>query len=112
MWIGHHCAVDAAADMKRTEDKSMPATLLEKAATLDDVLHEVSRIKTMVSEAVDDSVRSALRAARQGRNAAEDAIDDARHAVKKNPLQAVGVVFVSGALVGALSVWLGMRCRS
>ena len=90
----------------------MPATLIEKAATLDDVLHEVSRIKTMVSEAVDDSVRSALRAARQGRNVAEDAMDDARHAVKKKSRQAGGVVFVSGALIGGLAVWLGTRCRS
>lgn len=90
----------------------MPATLIEKAATLDDVLHEVSRIRTIVSEAVDDSVRSALRAAKQGRIAAEDAIDDARHTVKKNPLQAVGIVFVSGALVGGFTVWLAMRCRS
>jgi ElaB/YqjD/DUF883 family membrane-anchored ribosome-binding protein len=54
-------------------------------------------------------VRSALRTVKQGRAAAEDAIDDAKKAVKRNPLEAVGVVFVAGILVGCLASWIGSR---
>jgi ElaB/YqjD/DUF883 family membrane-anchored ribosome-binding protein len=89
----------------------MPATLLEKQPSLEDVLNEVSRIKTVITEAVDDGVRSALRAVKQGRHAAEDAVEDAKHAVKKNPLKAIGVIFAAGFLTGGLAFWIGMRRR-
>ncbi len=89
----------------------MPTDLIEKAATFEDVLREVSRIKSVVTDAVDDGVRSAVKALKQGRNAAEDAIDDARYAVKQNPFQAIGVVFAAGVVTGALAVWIGFRRR-
>ena len=82
---------------------------LEMPATVEDVLREVSKIKTTVTEAVDDGVKSAVRTLRQGRDAAEDAIDDARRTVKRNPLQSVGVVFAVGVLVGAVISMLGRR---
>jgi ElaB/YqjD/DUF883 family membrane-anchored ribosome-binding protein len=82
---------------------------LEMPATVEDVLREVSKIKTTVTEAVDDGVKSAVRTLRQGRDAAEDAIDDARRTVKKNPLQSVGVVFVVGVLVGCVLSLVGRR---
>ncbi|HUB29836.1 MAG TPA: hypothetical protein VL967_09065 [Terracidiphilus sp.] len=87
----------------------MPVNLMEKPATVDDVFREVSRIKSIVTEAVDDGVQSALRGIKQGRFAAEDAIHDARRAVKQNPLQAVGVCFAAGVLTGCLVVWASMR---
>lgn len=82
---------------------------LEVPATLGDVLDEVSRIRTVVTDAVDDGFKSAVKAIKQGRTAAEDAIDDARRAVRKNPVQAVGVVFAAGLLTGFLVGWLGTR---
>jgi ElaB/YqjD/DUF883 family membrane-anchored ribosome-binding protein len=82
---------------------------LEMPATVDDVLREVSKIRTTVTEAVDDGVKSAVRAMKQGRDAAEDAIDDARRTVKRNPLQSVGIVFAVGVLVGAVISMLGRR---
>lgn len=82
---------------------------LEMPATVEDVLKEVSRIRETVTEAVDDGVKSAVRALKQGRHAAEDAIDDARHTVKQNPLQSVGLVFVVGVLAGWLIGALGSR---
>lgn len=83
--------------------------LLDKPATVDDVLREVSRFRAVVSDAVDDGVRSALRAIKQGRNAADDAIYDARRAVKQNPLQSMGIIFAAGVMAGALAAWLGSR---
>jgi ElaB/YqjD/DUF883 family membrane-anchored ribosome-binding protein len=82
---------------------------LEMPATVEDVLKEVSRIRETVTEAVDDGVKSAVRALKQGRHAAEDAIDDARHKVKQNPLQSVGLVFVVGVLAGWVISALGRR---
>ena len=82
---------------------------LEMPATVEDVLREVSKIRTTVTEAVDDGVRSAVRAMKQGRNAAEEVIDDARRSVKRNPIQAVGVVFVFGVLTGFVLSLVGRR---
>ncbi len=82
---------------------------LDMPATVEDVLKEVSRIRETVTEAVDDGVKSAVRALKQGRHAAEDAIDDARHTVKQNPLQSVGLVFVIGVLAGWLISMAGRR---
>ncbi|MGC1462177.1 MAG: hypothetical protein WA802_08250 [Terracidiphilus sp.] len=82
---------------------------LEMPATVDDVIREVSKIRATVAEAVDDGVKSAVRAIRQGRDAAEDVIDDARRSVKRNPLQAMGVVFAAGVLIGCVLSLVGRR---
>jgi ElaB/YqjD/DUF883 family membrane-anchored ribosome-binding protein len=87
----------------------MALDLMEKQATLDDVLREVSRFKAVVSDAVDDGVKSALRTLKQGRHAAEDVIDDTRHAVRQNPFQAMGIIFAAGVMTGAIAAWLGTR---
>ena len=85
--------------------------ILEKQVTVEDVLREVSKIRSVVRDAVDDGIRSALRTARQGREFAEDAVDDARKAVRQNPLEAVGIVFAAGMVAGCLAAWIGLRRR-
>jgi ElaB/YqjD/DUF883 family membrane-anchored ribosome-binding protein len=87
----------------------MPTDFLGKQATVEDLLHEVSRIRSVVTEAVEDGVESAVKALKQGRHAAEDAIDDARHTIKQKPFQAMGVVFGAGVLVGGIIAWLSSR---
>jgi ElaB/YqjD/DUF883 family membrane-anchored ribosome-binding protein len=82
---------------------------LEMPATVEDVVREVSKIRSTVTEAVDDGVKSAVRAIKQGRDAAEDVIDDARHSVRRNPFKAVGVVFAIGVLAGCLLSLMGRR---
>jgi ElaB/YqjD/DUF883 family membrane-anchored ribosome-binding protein len=89
----------------------MPTEEMEKQGTVDEVLAEVSKIKAMLAEALDDSVRSALRAVKQGRYAAETALDDAKHVVRKNPAETVGIVFAAGLLAGGLLGWLVPRGR-
>jgi len=76
--------------------------MFEKPATVDEVLREVSHIKSVVTDAVEDGFRSALRAAKQGREFAEDTIHDARHVIKRNPLQAAGIIFAAGVVIGSL----------
>jgi len=89
----------------------MGMEILEKQATVEDILREMSKIKSLVADAVDDGVRSALRTVRQGRDAAEDALDDAKRAVKQNPIEAVGIVFAAGVVAGCLAAWIGIRRR-
>jgi ElaB/YqjD/DUF883 family membrane-anchored ribosome-binding protein len=87
----------------------MQADLSEVTATVEDALREVSKLKTMVTEAVEDGVKTAVKAIKQGRYAAEDMIGEARHTVKRNPLQAMGIVFAAGVVTGALVAWIGTR---
>jgi ElaB/YqjD/DUF883 family membrane-anchored ribosome-binding protein len=87
----------------------MPSDVLEMPATVEEALREVSRIKSMVTEAVEDGVKTAMKTIKQGRYAAEDMIGDARHTVKQRPFQAMGVVFAAGVLTGALVGWLASR---
>lgn len=82
------------------------ADILEKPASVDEVLREVSRIKSIVTEAVDDGVQSALRAVKQGEKFAEDTIHDAKYAIKRNPLQAAGIVLAAGVVLGCLITWM------
>lgn len=77
--------------------------------SVDDVIREISRLRTVVTEAVEDGVETAVKTLRQGREAAEDAIDDARRTVKQRPFQAVGVVFAAGILTGAVLTWMSSR---
>jgi ElaB/YqjD/DUF883 family membrane-anchored ribosome-binding protein len=80
----------------------MAVEVLERQATVDDVLREVSRIKSLVVDAVEDGVKTALRTVKQGREITEDTIHDARYAIKRNPLQAMGIVFAAGIVIGGI----------
>jgi ElaB/YqjD/DUF883 family membrane-anchored ribosome-binding protein len=84
---------------------------LQKPATVEDLMNEASKIKSAVTDAVDDGIKSALRAIKQGRDTAEDAIDDAKRAVKRNPLQAIGIFFAAGVVTGCVVTCLGFRRR-
>lgn len=87
----------------------MSPAVSEMPSTVEDALREVSRIKSVVTDAVEDGVKTAVKAIKQGRYAAEDAIGEARHTVKQRPFQAMGIVFATGVLTGALVAWLVSR---
>jgi len=89
----------------------MQADVLKNMPTPDEARRQVSKVRSIVSEAVGDSIRSAGRAIKHGRLAAEDLIDEAEHTVKQQPLGSVGVAFASGMLAGALITWIGFSRR-
>jgi ElaB/YqjD/DUF883 family membrane-anchored ribosome-binding protein len=89
----------------------MLANVLEKPAAVENSLREVSKIRSRVTDAVEEGVRSASQAIRHGRHAAEDAIAEAKHTVKQRPLQAMGTVFAAGVLAGTFLTWIGFRRR-
>lgn len=87
----------------------MPGYVLEKPATVRDVLREVSKIKSVAKDALEDGARAASQAIRHGCNAAEDAVEEAKHTVKQRPLQSTGIAFAAGVLAGGLLTWIGFR---
>lgn len=89
----------------------MQADVLKNMPTPDEARRQVSKVRSIVSEAVGESVRSASRAIKHGRLAAEDLIDEAEHRVKQQPFRSVGVAFASGVLAGALLTWIGFSRR-
>jgi len=89
----------------------MPADILEKPATVEDVAREVSKIRSIVTDAVEDGVRASRQAFKHGRHAAEDVIEEAQHAVKQRPLQAMGIAFAAEVLAGGFLAWIGFRRR-
>ena len=89
----------------------MPAEVFEKPATVEDVAREVSKIRSIVTDAVEDGLRSARQAIKNGRQAAEDVIEEAQHTVKQRPLESVGIAFAAGCVAGGLLAWIGLRRR-
>jgi ElaB/YqjD/DUF883 family membrane-anchored ribosome-binding protein len=89
----------------------MPTAVLEKDAPLEDAVREVSKVRTVVADAVEEGVRSARQAIRHGRHAAEDAVEEVKHTVKQRPFQAVGLAFAAGVLAGGFLIWIGLRKR-
>lgn len=89
----------------------MQASALEKPTGIEDALHEVSKIRSIVTDTVENSVRSANQVIKHGRQAAEDAIEEAKYAVKQRPFQSIGAAFAAGILTGGLLAWVGLRRR-
>ena len=82
---------------------------LSERTSVEDVVREISRLRSVITDAVEDGVETAVKALRQSREAAGDAIDDARRTVRQKPFQAVGVVFAAGILTGAMLTWMSSR---
>ena len=95
----------------------MPASVnvLEKAPMVEDALHEASRIKSVVTDAITDAVKDGVRVAnrqiRRGRYAAEDALEEAKHVVRRRPIAAMVVIFAAGVLAGGILACIALPRR-
>jgi ElaB/YqjD/DUF883 family membrane-anchored ribosome-binding protein len=109
-----------ATQIDHEKEAIMAHDILEKQATVEDILRELSRMRSMVTDAVEDGVQTALRAVKHGRETAEDVVKqgrdsaegmvrDARHAIKRNPLQAAGILFAAGVVIGGIVTLLSMQ---
>ena len=72
---------------------------------------EALRLKEIITEAVEDGLRTARRTMKQGQEFAEEAVDEAVHTVKKYPLQTVAVTFGVALAAGLFLGWLASRDR-
>ena len=93
----------------RGEDNVMPTDLLENVPSVDEVIREVNRLRTTVTQAVEDGFKSAVKAVEQGRHATEDMIDDGKRMMRRKPVESAGVIFAAGMLTGAFVTWLACR---
>ena len=84
---------------------------VEKPVMIEGALREASRIKSAVTDSVEDTARMAARALKQGRRAAEDALHEAEHTIKQKPFQSMGVILVAGILAGSCLALLAFRRR-
>jgi len=72
---------------------------------------EFQRLKEVITDAVEDGLRAARRTFKEGREFAEETMDEAVHTVKKYPLETVAVTFGAALVTGALLGWLASRKR-
>ncbi|HEV2400638.1 MAG TPA: hypothetical protein VGS27_27115 [Candidatus Sulfotelmatobacter sp.] len=89
----------------------MQTAALENTKPFEDAVREVSKVRTIAADAVQEGVRSAGQAIRHGRHAAEDAIEEVKHLVKRRPFEAVGLAFAAGLLAGGFLTWVGLHRR-
>ncbi len=87
----------------------MQTAVLEKDAPPHNAIREVSKIRTIVADAVQDGIRSGGEVISHGRHAAEDAAEEVKRTVKQRPFEAVGLAFAAGTLVGGFLTWIGLR---
>ncbi len=70
---------------------------------------EALRLKEIITEAVEDGLRTARRTMKQSQEFAEETMDEAVHTVKKYPLQTVAVTFGVALAAGLFVGWLASR---
>jgi len=82
---------------------------INTAAKLAEAGCDAERLKTAFAEVAEDGVKTAKRAVRNGRMAAEDFMDEATFAVKRNPGKAIAITFGVAFGIGALASWAAFR---
>jgi hypothetical protein len=80
--------------------------VLDKVPSVDEVIREVSRLSTTVTQAVEEGFKSAVKAVEQGRQTTEDMIADGKLMMRRKPVESAGVIFAAGMLTGAFLTWL------
>ena len=73
------------------------------------VTEQATWLKETIADAVEDGLRAARRTMKQGREFAEDGVEEAIHTVKNYPLQTVAVTFGVALATGAFLGWLMFR---
>ena len=73
------------------------------------IRESANHVKSMVNSALEDGVLTARRMAKRGRHAAEDALEQTAHQIKKHPFRAIATGFGVGIGLGAMSMWLYRR---
>jgi len=72
---------------------------------------ETARLKSAVADALEDGVHAARRAMKHGLSVAEELMDDAKHEVKRYPLESVATASVLSFTAGVLVGWLVFGLR-
>jgi ElaB/YqjD/DUF883 family membrane-anchored ribosome-binding protein len=73
------------------------------------IRESANHVKSMMNTALEDGVETARRMAKRGRHAAEDALEQTAHQIKKHPFRAIATGLGVGIGLGAMSMWLYRR---
>lgn len=91
----------------------MEAKTIDKTADgalqLAHLTHEVSKVRTLVNDVVEDGKRKAQRTVKRAYVAAEDYVEDTTYYIKRHPWQSVGVAAGLGVGAGLLASWMLSR---
>jgi ElaB/YqjD/DUF883 family membrane-anchored ribosome-binding protein len=94
----HAALTQPTEQLKATVSK----TAREAEEHLTHFAKEAEHIKAAITEAIEDSRKTARRAVKHGYRATEDLVDDTTYRIKRDPLRALGLAFVAGMAVGWL----------
>jgi ElaB/YqjD/DUF883 family membrane-anchored ribosome-binding protein len=89
----------------------MPAHAITKRVAIKDSFDGMATVRSILTNAMQDSVSSASRVLKRGRHAVEDAIDEVKRSIRHRPFQAVGSAVAVGGLTGILLTWIASRRR-
>jgi ElaB/YqjD/DUF883 family membrane-anchored ribosome-binding protein len=73
------------------------------------IRESANHVKSMMNTALEDGVETARRMAKRSRHAAEDALEQTAHQIKKHPFRAIATGLGVGIGLGAMSMWLYRR---
>lgn len=77
--------------------------------TLEEMAQNASRLRSSVSEAVEDNMHLVRRAARRSWYGAEDLVANAAYKVRRHPFEAVAIAAGTGFAIGLLVGWTATR---
>ena len=95
--------------MKAVEKLPTPEDVVQTVHEMAEKKDEFVRGMRKTFNAVTDDINRGLKKARF---AADEAIEDARHGIRKNPLATVSIIAVGGLALGLFAGWLIGRKRS
>lgn len=77
--------------------------------SLEEMAQSASRLKSSVSEAVEDNLHRVRRAIKRSWYGAQDLVADAAYKVRRHPLEAVAIAAGTGFAIGLLVGWTATR---
>lgn len=88
----------------------MSQTVVERTAEhIAESARQASRVTNAVADAIEDGVGVVKRAAKQGRDAAEEFLDDTTRRIERHLILTVATTFAVGLVTGTLIGWMMKR---
>jgi len=101
----------ALIDTSQPPSPSATERVVRAAGRVAHAAHEAGVLKTVATDAVEDSLHAARRAVVRGVHKMEDLADEAAHRVRKAPLASIAVAGGVGLLLGLVFGYVA-RCTS
>ena len=79
--------------------------VVQVGETLEEMAQNASRLKSSVSDAVEDKMHRLRRTAKRSWHSAQDLVDNAAYRVRRHPFEAVAIAAGTGFAIGFLVGW-------